>query len=750
MHKMLRHMGKYGWMLALIVVLLAAQAVCDLRLPTYTAAIVDVGIQQQGVEHSTPSVIRQSTLDALELWMSPADVDKLVTPAYRPATADDISRLKVTAQADGLLALDETGAKTIEALDAVFDRAWMISSAISGQSGIDINALLSASGQELPQPEGGMPGAEEIGAGVAAMTDEQRAQMLESIDEKLLTILPQGTLKQAAIAAVTGEYRALGIDLSGMQSASIWTNGGLMLLIALLGALATVGVGYLGSVVSAGLGRDLRSKVFHKVVSFSQQEMEGFSTASLITRSTNDIQQVQMVMVMLLRMVIYAPIIGVGGILRAYQTNASMAWIIFLGVLLVLSVVLVLMAVGMPRFKKMQTLIDRVNRVMRETLTGLPVIRAFCTQKREEERFDDASMALTKTQLFVGRLMSGMMPLMMLIMNGIAVLIMWVGADGINAGTMQVGDMMAYIQYTMQVIMAFLMISMMSVMLPRASVSAARIQEVLDKPTSIDEPEKPVPFDDSKRGVVTFDHVSFRYPGADEDMLRDISFTALPGQTTAILGGTGSGKSTLIQLIPRFYDATSGSVSVDGVDVKQADLHELRERIGYVPQKSVLFSGTVRQNLSFGSEDMPLDRVREAAEVAQAQDFIAEREQGYDSDIAQGGANVSGGQKQRLSIARAVAKAPEIYIFDDSFSALDFKTDSAVRSALRRQAADATVLIVAQRISTVMHAEQILVLDDGELAGKGTHEELMRDCEVYRQIATSQLSKEELDNGKQA
>ena len=478
--------------------------------------------------------------------------------------------------------------------------------------------------------------------------------------------------------------------------------------------------------------------------------MDRFSTASLITRSTNDIQQVQNVTVMLLRMVIYAPIIGIGGVIKALNANSSMAWVIALGVALVMAIVLVMYLLGMPRFKRMQKQIDDVNRVMRETLTGLPVIRAFCTQSREEERFDAASMALKKTQLFVGRLMGGMMPLMMLTMNGISVLIMWVGAGSIDAGAMQVGDMLAFIQYTMQIIMAFLMISLMSVMLPRASVSAGRIQEVLDTPESIASPASPKPFDDSLRGTVTFQDVRFRYPGSEEDTLSHISFTALPGQTTAILGGTGCGKSTLINLIPRFYDVTEGQVLVDGCDVRQADLNALRDRIGYVPQKGVLFSGTVESNIGFGSKDIAPERVREAAQIAQAEGFILQREDGYQSDIAQGGANVSGGQKQRLSIARAVAKSPEIYLFDDSFSALDFKTDAQVRSALAQTQRDATVIVVAQRISTVMHAQQILVLDEGRLVGKGTHAELMRDCEIYRQIAMSQLSKEELERGTQA
>ena len=537
------------------------------------------------------------------------------------------------------------------------------------------------------------------------------------------------------------------IKTPGSTMGDILNTGLEMLGCTLASAVLCVICGYLTAKVAAGFSFSIREAVFHKIADFGQQEMDAFSTASLITRSTNDIQQVQNVTVLLLRIAIYAPILGVGGIIRALETNASMAWVIAVGVALVLAIVGVLFALGLPRFKRMQVEIDRVNLVMRETLTGLPVIRAFVTQKREEERFDAASTALRKTQLFVGRLMGGMMPMMMLAMNGVCVLILWVGAGSIDAGNMQVGDMMAFIQYTMQIIAAFLMISLISVMLPRASVSAGRIQEILDTEPAVREPETPADFDPAQAGTVCFEDVCFRYPGADEDALSHLTFTARPGRTTAILGGTGSGKSTLLNLIPRFYDVTGGRVMVDGIDVRSASLAGLRARIGYVPQKGVLFSGTVRENLTFGSDGIPDAQVRRAAQVAQAEGFILEREGGYDSEIAQGGTNVSGGQKQRLSIARAVARKPEIYLFDDSFSALDFKTDAAVRRALGQEAADATVIVVAQRIATVMHADEILVLDEGRLAGKGTHAELMESCEVYRQIAVSQLSKEELAHG---
>lgn len=688
MLKMMIHMRRYAWMLAAVVVLLAAQAACELWLPTYTAAIVDVGIQQEGVESPVPEAVRESALEGLLARMD-AETAARVRAAYAPADEAALSRLGVTERADAVLILREDA--DAAALEAAFEGLYADAAGLAGMSG--------------------------------------------------------DAARQAAIAAAAAEYRALGMDMDGMRSRAIWKYGGLMLLIALAGAGAAAALGYLGSRAAAGMGRDLRQRVFERVLSFGQQEMDAFSTASLITRSTNDIQQVQNVTVLLLRIAIYAPILGVGGIIRALQTNRSMAWVIAVGVALVLAIVGVLFALGLPRFKRMQEQIDRVNLVMRETLTGLPVIRAFVTQKREEERFDEASTALRKTQLFVGRLMDGMMPMMMLAMNAVCVLIMWVGAGSIDAGNMQVGDMMAFIQYTMQIIAAFLMISLISVMLPRASVSAGRIQEILDTEPAVREPETPADFDPAQAGTVCFEDVCFRYPGADEDALSHLTFTARPGRTTAILGGTGSGKSTLLNLIPRFYDVTGGRVTVDGIDVRSASLAGLRARIGYVPQKGVLFSGTVRENLTFGSDGIPDAQVRRAAQVAQAEGFILEREGGYDSEIAQGGTNVSGGQKQRLSIARAVARKPEIYLFDDSFSALDFKTDAAVRRALGQEAADATVIVVAQRIATVMHADEILVLDEGRLAGKGTHAELMESCEVYRQIAVSQLSKEELAHG---
>ena len=563
--------------------------------------------------------------------------------------------------------------------------------------------------------------------------------------------MPDMILEQAAVSYARNAYQDLGMDVDQMQYHYLFTTGGKMIALAFLGMAASVLVCYLASRVGARVGRDLRGRVFRKVVGFSNNEFDHFSTASLITRSTNDIQQVQFLAVMVLRMVLYAPILALGGVYKVFQTNVSMSWIIALAVILIFCVVLVLFVAAMPKFKTLQKLVDRLNLVTREILTGLSVIRAFSTEKHEEERFDTANKNLTRTNLFVNRAMTFMMPTMILIMNGVSVLIVWNGAHGISDGQMQVGDMMAFIQYTMQIIMGFLMICMISIMLPRAGVSADRIQEILTSETVIDDPKEAKAFCKEEAGVLKFDHVSFRYPGADEDVLHDIHFTARPGETTAIIGSTGSGKSTLVNLIPRFYDVTEGTITLDGVDIREVSQHTLRDKIGYVPQKGVLFSGDIASNILFGNPDGGEAVMKEAAQIAQAEEFIEAKSEEYHSHIAQGGSNVSGGQKQRLSIARAIAKRPELFIFDDSFSALDYKTDVALRKALKKKTAQSTVLIVAQRISTILHAEQIIVLDEGKIAGIGTHRELLDSCEVYRQIAASQLSEEELDlNGKGA
>lgn len=535
---------------------------------------------------------------------------------------------------------------------------------------------------------------------------------------------------------------AAGQGDSGVQMRYLWTTAGKMILVTLLSVLCAVMVNLIASRVSSQVGRDLRRDVFGKVLSFSHTEMDGFSTASLITRSTNDVQQVQMVVVMLLRMVLYAPIIGIGGILKVSGTKTGMGWIIVLAVACISVLVLILMVTAMPKFKKMQTLVDNVNLVSREILTGMPVIRAFHKEQDEEQRFDRANRALFRTQLFTGRVMAFMMPTMMLIMNVISIMIVWFGAKGVDSAILQIGDMMAFMTYTMQIVMAFMMITMVSIMLPRAMVSVDRLQEILDSKPVITQPEQP----ESPRkhtGRLVFDHVSFQYPGAEDYALRDVSFTAEPGQTTAIIGSTGSGKSTLLNLIPRFYDVTEGSITLDGVDLRDMDLTALRDELGYVPQKAVLFSGTIASNICYAGDVTP-EQMRRAAEVAQSEEFIEEKEQGYDSPIAQGGSNVSGGQKQRLSIARAVASRPRVYLFDDSFSALDYQTDARLRKALAESAGDTAVVIVGQRIATVMHADKIIVLRDGQIDGMGTHEELLRSCETYREIAVSQLSAKEL------
>ena len=579
--------------------------------------------------------------------------------------------------------------------------------------------------------------------------------------------MPESMIMQSSIIYIKAEYEAIGVDTSSLQNNYIFKIGLLMIGVALISMLATVLVGFLSAKVAAGLGKILREKVFKKVTAFSNSEFDSFSTASLITRSTNDIQQVQMLMVMLLRMVFYAPILGIGGIIKALSTNTSMGWIIAVGVLAILTLVIVSFSIALPKFKSVQKLVDKVNLVIRESLVGMLVIRAFNTEKFQEGKFDKTNRDLTNTNLFISRLMALMMPLMMFIMNGLILLIIWVGAHQVDLGTIQVGDMMAFMQYTMQIMMSFFMISMVSIMLPRASVSAQRITEVIDRGIVIKDPDNPKSFntdnynmrysrtlqnhsdngykkENSAKGLVQFKNVCFKYPGAEECVISDVNFTANPGETTAIIGSTGSGKSTIINLIPRFYDVTQGEILIDNINIKEVKQKDLRERIGYVPQKGVLFSGTIESNIKYGEHEVSDDDMIKAAKIAQAEDFIETKEEKYNSLIAQGGTNVSGGQKQRLSIARALAKKPEIFIFDDSFSALDFKTDVALRKALREEINESTVIIVAQRISTIMNAEKILVIDEGKIVGEGTHKELLNTCEVYKEIALSQLSKEEL------
>ena len=576
------------------------------------------------------------------------------------------------------------------------------------------------------------------------MGAEGRDALIKQMNKKMNS-MQDSIIEQAASTYIKDAYTHVGIDTDQIETSYILHTGAKMLALAFLGMAASIMVGLLASRVGAGVGRGLRENVFRKVVGFSNAEFDKFSTASLITRSTNDIQQIQLLIVMILRMVLYAPIMAIGGIWKVFHTNVSMSWIIGLAVAIIVVIVGFLFFVVMPKFKLIQNQVDRLNLVSREILTGLSVIRAFGTQKHEEERFDDANKALTKTNLFVNRAMTFMMPLMMFVMNSITLLIVWVGGHSINDGVMQVGDMMAFIQYTMQIIMAFLMICMISVMLPRAAVSASRIDEVLTSETMIHDPKQPSRIPEEGKGKVVFDHVSFRYPGAEEDVLHDISFTAEPGKTTAFIGSTGCGKSTLVNLIPRFYDVTDGKITIDGKDVRDVSQHELREKLGYVPQKAVLFSGDIASNILYGNPDGSEAEMIEAATIAQATEFIDQKKKKYKSPISQGGANVSGGQKQRLSIARAIAKHPDVYIFDDSFSALDYKTDATLRAELKEKTAESTVMIVAQRISTILHADQIIVLEDGQIVGKGTHKELLKNCEAYYQIASSQLSEKELE-----
>lgn len=762
MKNLFKYAASYWKAMIAIVLILVVQAYCDLSLPAYTSDIVNVGIQQGGIEDEVPRQIATEEMEKLLLFVSEDD-QQTVMDAY---TEDNTSYKKEAYVLKDSVAEEEN---TMENLKDILQIPMMMTSGI--ESGSDTTKRMEdklkeqmsqGMAQSMPQgadqtmPEGMPQGESQAESQAVSLDDmsmfdllkmlpaEQRATMVEKIEEQM-SEMPDTILDQASVSFCRSAYKDLGMNMDQTQIHYLLKTGGQMAALALLGMAASIMVAFLASRVGASAGRDLRSGVFHKVVGFSNNEFNHFSTASLITRSTNDIQQIQMLIVMLLRMVLYAPILAIGGVLQVMKTNVSMSWIIGLAVIIIAFVVLLLFLVVMPKFKVLQNLVDKLNLVTREILTGLPVIRAFSTEKHEEERFDDANRTLTKTNLFVNRAMTFMMPVMMLVMNGVSVLIVWTGAHGISDGQMQVGDMMAFIQYTMQIIMGFLMLCMISIMFPRAAVAADRVEEVLKSETMIHDPKQEKHFPEDGKGVLTFDHVSFRYPGADEDVLEDITFTAKPGETTAIIGSTGSGKSTLVNLIPRFYDVTSGDITLDGVDIREVKQHELREKLGYVPQKGVLFSGDIASNIMFGNSHGSDDEMIEAAEIAQATEFIDTKPEKYKSPISQGGSNVSGGQKQRLSIARAIAKHPQVFIFDDSFSALDYKTDVTLRRALAEKTSGSTVLIVAQRISTILHAEQIIVLDEGKVAGKGTHAELLKNCPVYREIAESQLSRKELE-----
>ncbi len=745
MLRLLKYLKSYLPMILLAIVLLFIQANCDLALPDYMSKIVNNGIQQNGIINAVPQAIRQSQMDHLTLFMSAADQTRVLND-YTLIDRSSPDYGKYVQQYPALASqpvyvLNNVSQAEIDILNPLMGKAFL---AVSGLEKMIANPTqAAAAAQTFGFDLSKLPQGTDVFALLAKMPEAQRAQISAAMD-KQFAALGESMIVQTAVGLVRQEYTALGMNTGQLQSSYILNTGMIMLLLSLLSGVCTVSVGFLSARTAAGLSRDLRKKVFKKVESFSGNEFDKFSTASLITRSTNDITQIQMVTILMIRMVFYAPIMGVGGIIRAVGKDTSMWWIIAVAVGMLITIVSIVFTISLPKFKIIQNLIDRLNLVTRENLSGMMVIRAFNMQQFEEKRFDKANRDLTDTSLFVNRVMVVMMPAMMLIMNGVTLLIIWVGAHQVAQSHMQVGDMMAFLQYAIQIVFSFLMVSFMFIIIPRASVSANRIADVLETEPVIQDPPMPKAFEEPFKGVIEFRDVSFRYPGAEENVLNDITFTAKPGQTTAFIGSTGSGKSTLVNLIPRFYDVTAGAVFLDGTDIRQVTQHDLRDKVGYVPQKSSLFSGTIDSNLRYADENASDERIQEATEIAQATQFISAAPEGMESSIAQGGGNVSGGQKQRLSIARALVKQAPIYIFDDSFSALDFKTNSALRRALKDKTGSSTLLIVTQRISTVMNAEQIIVLDEGRIVGKGNHYDLMKTCETYREIALSQLSMEEL------
>lgn len=706
MGRIIKNLKPYWKTIVIIVLLLILQAVCDLALPQYTSDIIDTGIQNSGVKHIIPEAIIASEYEKAQLFMTTQEKEQW-TSLYQQD--NDIYRCK------------EKSEKKLDEYDSLLVLPLLI-----------VGQMEEADATQMQQF-----------SMMGSMPDEVIQQVRENT-QKTIDTMGESFVHAMGVSYAVKQDILAGLDIHSIQTRYLLIAGGKMVVMALLIAVTTVLVGLAASKVAAGIGRDMRVSVYKNVMSFSNAEMDKFSTASLITRTTNDIQQIQMVTVLSLRMVAYAPILGIGGIIKVMNTNSGMEWVIAVAVASIMCLVLLLMMIAMPKFKQMQKLVDAVNLVSREILTGLSVIRAFGREKKEEERFDNANKNLTKTMLFTNRVMTFMMPAMTLIMYGINVLIIWVAAHRIDEGVMQVGSMTAFITYTMQIVMSFLMLTMMSIFMPRAIVSANRIDEVLNQKSSVMNKTNPKSIKD-KKGVVVFDHVHFCYPGAKTDAIEDISFVAEPGKTTAIIGSTGCGKTTLVNLIPRLYDVTKGSITIDGYDVRDISMQDLRSEIGYVPQKGVLFSGTIASNLRFGKDDATDNDIKEAASIAQATDFIESKEEQYEAHIAQGGTNVSGGQKQRLAIARAIAKNPKVYIFDDSFSALDLKTDATLRKALSEKMKESTMIIVAQRVSTIIYADQILVMDDGRIVGKGTHRELMKNCEVYQQIARSQMSEKELD-----
>lgn len=747
MFKVLLKLRKAWKSVLIVMILLVVQAMGELALPDYTSKIVNVGIQQGGVESCVPEAIREEELQNILLA---TDEDDFILDKYTLLSKDDLSESDYNKyvkeypalEKENIYILKKISKEDKEKLEDVMAKPLVMMYVIQDETKSESmrQYVISALPVEV---QSAFQNASLIDI-IKAMPEEQSKQMIDNFGKQIEDTVG-GMLSQSAITAVRAEYTAIGMDTDKIQSSYIWKAGFQMLGVAFLIMLAGVTVMYFSSGMACKLGKYLREEVFEKVLKYSNKEFREFSTASLITRSTNDIQQIQGMIQMLFRTVVFAPIMGIGGLIRVItKSSTSMIWIIGFAILCILTIVLILFIVAMPKFKKLQVLIDKINLVAREILTGLPVIRAFNKEKSEEERFDKANLDLTKVNIFVNRVMSFMMPLLMFLMNGISLMIVWFGSKNIDSGVMQVGDMMAIIQYTMQIVMAFLMVSMISIMLPRAAVSANRINEILDQDLSIKDKDETKKFESDKKGLVEFKNVSFRYPDADMEILTDINFTAEPGKTTAIIGSTGSGKSTIVNLIPRFYDVTGGELCVDGVNIKDVSQKDLRDIIGYVPQKGVLFSGTIESNIKFADDNMSDERMAKAAEIAQATEFIESKPEKYQTHISQGGTNVSGGQKQRLSIARAIASDPEIYIFDDSFSALDYKTDCVLREELAKVTKDKTVIIVAQRINTVLNADQIITLEDGKIVGKGTHEELMENCETYRQIALSQLSEEEL------
>lgn len=747
MFKVLLKLRKAWKSVLIVMILLVVQAMGELALPDYTSKIVNVGIQQGGVESCAPEAIREEQLQNILLA---TDEDDFILDKYTLLSKDDLSESDYNKyvkeypalEKENIYILKKISKEDKEKLEDVMAKPLVMMYVIQDETKSESMRQYVIS--VLPvEVQSAFQNASLIDI-IKAMPEEQSKQMIDNFGKQIEDTVG-GMLSQSAITAVKAEYTAIGMDTDKIQSSYIWKAGFQMLGVAFLIMITGVTVMYFSSGMACKLGKYLREEVFEKVLKYSNKEFREFSTASLITRSTNDIQQIQGMIQMLFRTVVFAPIMGIGGLIRVItKSSTSMIWIIGFAILCILTIVLILFIVAMPKFKKLQVLIDKINLVAREILTGLPVIRAFNKEKSEEERFDKENLDLTKVNIFVNRVMSFMMPLLMFLMNGISLMIVWFGSKNIDSGVMQVGDMMAIIQYTMQIVMAFLMVSMISIMLPRAAVSANRINEILDQDLSIKDKDETKKFESDKKGLVEFKNVSFRYPDADMEILTDINFTAEPGKTTAIIGSTGSGKSTIVNLIPRFYDVTGGELCVDGVNIKDVSQKDLRDIIGYVPQKGVLFSGTIESNIKFADENMSDERMIKAAEIAQATEFIESKPEKYQTHISQGGTNVSGGQKQRLSIARAIASDPEIYIFDDSFSALDYKTDCVLREELAKVTKDKTVIIVAQRINTVLNADQIITLEDGKIVGKGTHEELMENCETYRQIALSQLSEEEL------